>query len=149
MPILNSFSELEKDLLQRLAGSIIATSKTRGLPGADNDRIFASILARAEPVTRMSEDLTDCFSGVGGVETLLELGDREFRTCLESVRKTQHAFLSGFMILVAQSYYQDEGVLEILGRDGSPPYPRGNVLEQGDWSLLDPVKHKAPFYRKC
>ena len=30
----------------------------------------------------------------------------------------------------------------------TPPFPGGHEIEQGDWNLLDPVKARAPFYRR-
>jgi len=35
-----------------------------------------------------------------------------------------------------------------LGQEPRPPFPKGHVVEQGDWSLLDPVKARKPFYRR-
>ena len=36
-------------------------------------------------------------------------------------------------------YYQDAGVQEAIGVGAGPPFPRGNTVEEGDLSLLDPV----------
>ena len=38
---------------------------------------------------------------------------------------------------VLQCYYRDDRVMRALGLEPRPPYPKGHVLEQGDWSLLD------------
>ncbi|CAN5132580.1 hypothetical protein BH10PSE6_BH10PSE6_56580 [soil metagenome] len=45
-------------------------------------------------------------------------------------------------------YYRDDRVMRSLGQEPRPPFPIGHVVEQGDWSLLDPVKQRAPFYRR-
>ena len=37
-------------------------------------------------------------------------------------------------------YYRDDRVMVSLGLEARPPFPKGHVLEQGDWSLLDPVR---------
>ena len=42
--------------------------------------------------------------------------------------------------VVLQCYYRDDRVLRSLGLELRPPFPSGYQLEQGDWSLLDPVK---------
>jgi hypothetical protein len=34
-----------------------------------------------------------------------------------------------------------------LGMEPRPPFPTGHEVEQGDWSLLDPVRKRAKFYR--
>ena len=42
-----------------------------------------------------------------------------------------------------QCYYRDDRVLRSLGLELRAPFPKGYTLEQGDWSLLDPVKAQA------
>lgn len=34
-----------------------------------------------------------------------------------------------------------------LGMEVRAPFPKGFDVEPGDWSLLDPVRARAPFYR--
>ena len=49
--------------------------------------------------------------------------------------------------VVLLCYYRDDRVMRSLGQEPRPPFPKGHVVEQGDWSLLDPVKKRAPFWR--
>ena len=51
------------------------------------------------------------------------------------------------MSLICQSYYRDPRVLESLGTPPRPPFPEGYEIQQGDWSLLDPVRARGPIYR--
>ena len=46
--------------------------------------------------------------------------------------------------VVLQCYYRDDRVLRSLGLELRAPFPKGYTLEQGDWSLLDPVKARPP-----
>ena len=39
-------------------------------------------------------------------------------------------------------------VLRSLGLDLRAPFPQGYTLEQGDWSLLDPVKARPAVLRR-
>jgi hypothetical protein len=39
-------------------------------------------------------------------------------------------------------------VLRSPGLEPRAPFPKGHTLEQGDWSLLDPVKARPPMRRK-
>jgi hypothetical protein len=68
---------------------------------------------------------------------------------MEIIQKRQHPFLARMMTLIAQIYYQNPGVLRALNKEVDPPFPGGHDLEQGDWSLLDPVKNRKPFFRNC
>jgi hypothetical protein len=38
-------------------------------------------------------------------------------------------------------------VLRSLGMEPRPPFPKGHVVEQGDWSLLDAVRNRKPLWR--
>jgi hypothetical protein len=44
-------------------------------------------------------------------------------------------------------YYQQDRVLEGLGMEARPPYPKGYQVPQGDLSLLDPVIARGRIYR--
>jgi hypothetical protein len=46
-------------------------------------------------------------------------------------------------------YYRDDRVMVSLGLEARPPFPKGHVLEQGDWSLLDSVRARKPFWRSA
>lgn len=50
--------------------------------------------------------------------------------------------------IVAQCYYRDDQVLRSLDMEPRPPFPKGFDVEQGDWSLLDPVKRRGRLYRE-
>ena len=49
--------------------------------------------------------------------------------------------------MILGAYYRDDRVLLALGLEARAPFPKGYTLEQGDWSLLDAVRHRAPFWR--
>ena len=51
--------------------------------------------------------------------------------------------------VVLQCYYRDDRVVRSLGLEPRPPYPKGHALEDGDWSLLDPVRGRPPLWRRA
>jgi hypothetical protein len=51
--------------------------------------------------------------------------------------------------VVLQCYYRDDRVLRSLGLELRAPFPKGYVLEEGDWGLLDPVKARAGELRRA
>ena len=51
--------------------------------------------------------------------------------------------------VVLQCYYRDDRVVRSLGLEPRPPYPKGHVLEDGDGSLLDPVRARPPIWRRA
>ena len=49
--------------------------------------------------------------------------------------------------IILQCYYRDDRVMRSLEMEPRPPFPQGFEVEQGDWSLLDPVKRRGKIYR--
>jgi hypothetical protein len=40
-------------------------------------------------------------------------------------------------------------VVEALGLEPRPPFPKGYEVPPNDPALLDPVRRRAPFFRSC
>jgi hypothetical protein len=49
--------------------------------------------------------------------------------------------------VILQCYYRDDRVLNSPGIEPRPPFQRGHVVEQGDWSLLDAVRNRPQLWR--
>ncbi|HYI30159.1 MAG TPA: hypothetical protein VD863_20150, partial [Bradyrhizobium sp.] len=56
--------------------------------------------------------------------------------------------LAALVRVVLLCYYRDDRVMRSLGQEVRAPFPKGHVVEQGDWSLLDPVRARPPMYRR-
>jgi hypothetical protein len=67
----------------------------------------------------------------------------------QDLRATGGEAVATLTRVVLQCYYRDDRVVRSLGLEPRPPYPRGHELEQGDWSLLDPVRARPPFWRRA
>jgi hypothetical protein len=64
-------------------------------------------------------------------------------------RASDGAAVATLARVVLQSYYRDDRVVRSLGLELRPPFPQGYTLEQGDWSLLDPVKARPSMWRRA
>lgn len=129
-----SFTAEEQDALARIAGLIIPASAEFGIPGADDPAIFADLVATAAPHCEALR------TALAGFELATDDGAR-FRTAFP-----EEAGL--IQSLVVQCYYRDDRVMRSLDMEVRPPFPLGFQIDQGDWSLLDPVKKRAPLYRE-
>ena len=49
--------------------------------------------------------------------------------------------------VIPQCYHRDDRVMRAFGMEPRPPFPKGFEVEQGDWSLLDPVRARPKLYR--
>ena len=121
--------------LHRIAGILIPADDEHGVPGADDLAIFADI------VQSIGRDMADMRTALAGLE------GKNSEAVMQVMQPpcSDASLVLGRVIL--QCYYRDDRVLHSLGLEPRPPFPKGHVLEQGDWSLLDPVRKRVPFWR--
>jgi hypothetical protein len=116
------------------------------VPGADDAAIFADI------IRSLGRDRNDVRKALA---QLRELAGEDFGTLEASTAEAAASALlerEGAEIMalgraVLQCYYRDDRVVRSLGLEPRAPYPKGHVLEQGDWSLLDAVRGRPRMWR--
>jgi hypothetical protein len=139
-------TEAEIADLRCLAGMIIPPSAKYGVPGADDDTIFADILnSIGRDADHMRAALARLRVLAGGHFAALDAV--RHGEVAAKLRADGGAPVSVLTRLVLLCYYRDDRVMVSLGLEARPPFPKGHVLEQGDWSLLDPVRARKPFWR--
>jgi hypothetical protein len=133
--------------LRCLAEMIIPASAEYGVPSAGDAAIFADILRslgrdaeHVVAVLRMLDALA------GGVFADLDAARRELVAA--RLREAGGDALMYLSRIVLQCYYRDDRVMRSLGLEVRPPFPKGFEVEQGDWSLLEPVRARPAFFRE-
>ena len=139
-------NEAETADLRCLAAMIIPASAKYGVPGADDDVIFADI------VGSIGRDRDAVRGALGRLRTLADgpfaaLNAARRAEVAEKLRSEGGSEVGVLTRLVLLCYYRDDRVMVSLGLEARAPFPKGHVLEQGDWSLLDPVRARKPFWR--
>jgi len=132
--------------LRDIAGTMIPRSSADGMPGADDPAIQADLvrtLGRDRPQVR--EAIAAIIQESGGAFPDLDRDRQEALINDYYACRSAAAVTLGRVILAA--YYRDDRVLLALGLEARSPFPKGYTLEQGDWSLLDAVRNRAPFWR--
>jgi len=140
-------TETERADLRCLARLIIPPSAKYGVPGADDDTIFADIIAsigRDFDTVRAALAMLRTTAG-GSFAALAPAHRAEVAAKLRAERRRDVGVLTRIVLLC---YYRDDRVMTSLGQEVRPPFPIGHVVEQGDWSLLDHVKSRKPFWRR-
>ncbi len=133
--------------LGAFAGFMIPTSAQYGVPGADDALIFAEI---ARSLERDRDDVAAALARLAEIagKPFADLAAGDRRAVAERFRTEGGPALAALTRVILLCYYRDDRVMRSLGQEPRPPFPKGHVVEQGDWSLLDPVRKRAPFFRK-
>ncbi|HWB52127.1 MAG TPA: hypothetical protein VG651_23670 [Stellaceae bacterium] len=138
----------QTDDLRAIAGMIIPASAAFAVPGADDPAIQADILATLGRDAAPVRTALDRLAHLAGAP-LASLDPARREAAAAALRETGSEAVATLTRVVLQCYYRDDRVVRSLGLEPRPPYPRGHVLEDGDWSLLDPVRARPPFWRRA
>jgi len=141
-------TQTQRDDLRTVAGMIIPASDEYKVPGADDDAIQADILATLGRDTATVRAALDHLARLAG-KPLSELDAARREVVAQEFRATGGSAAATLVRVVLQCYYRDDRVLRSLGLELRAPFPKGYTLEQGDWSLLDPVKARQPSLRRA
>ena len=139
-------SPAETRNLRRAAGIMVPASEEFGVPGADDATIFDDIV---KSLGRDRDDVRKALarlSALGG-GTFADLDETRVQTAAEAFRAVGGPEVAALERAVLQCYYRDDRVVLSLGLEPRPPFPKGHTLEQGDWSLLDPVRARPKLWR--
>ena len=139
MSAANELTSAQRDDLRTVAAMIIPASDEYKVPGADDPAIQADMLATLGRDTALVTQALDHLARLAG-KPLAELDTAKRDAVAKEFRATGGAAAATLVRVVLQCYYRDDRVLRSLGLELRAPFPKGYALEQGDWSLLDPVK---------
>jgi hypothetical protein len=147
MPDSKTLTSAQRDDLRTIAAMIIPASREYNVPGADDPAIQADIIATlGRDAAGVSAALDHLARLAGKPLAALDADRRE--AVAKEFRASGGAPAATLTRVVLQCYYRDDRVLRSLGLEQRPPFPQGYVLEQGDWSLLDPVRKRPPTLRR-
>lgn len=139
-------SSAETNSLRDIVQIMIPCDAQQGRPGASDASIFANLTGA------MGRDISLIRTALAEIDTRANCGfaslDQDRREALINewyAAGSPAALALGRAVLSA--YYRDDRVLRALGLEARAPFPQGHVVEPGDWSLLDPVKRRATFWR--
>jgi hypothetical protein len=138
----------QSDDLRAIAGVIIPASAEFDVPGADDPAIQADIVATLGRDTGLVREALDELARLAG-SPLAGLDPARREAVAMELRAQGGVAVATLTRVVLQCYYRDDRVVHSLGLEPRPPYPKGHVLEDGDWSLLDPIRARPPMWRRA
>lgn len=146
------FSAEKRQTLSALLGFMIPGDEALGMVSASDPDITMNVAKYLYPAQVESiSSLLDSIDGISQtkfeqpfVETETEQQKESFDSCLnlhgDGIRRLGAALV--------QIYYRDDRVMTALGMEARAPFPTGYEVEQGDWSLLEPVRRKGRLWRE-
>jgi len=148
------FSEDERNALAAVLDLVIPRSPEDGLPGAGEVGLTSHLEGVIEkspellPVIREALDAIEERARARHPGGFSALPQDERLQLLGEVAEAEPGFLPGLIFHTYTGYYQADPVLEALGMEARPPYPKGYELEQIDFGLLDPVRARPKLFRE-
>ena len=133
--------------LRTVAAMIVPASDEYKVPGADDPAIQADMLGTLGRDTALVKQALDHLARLAA-QPLAELEPAKRDAVATEFRATGGPAAVTLVRVVLQCYYRDDRVLRSLGIEQRAPFPKGYVLPDGDWSLLDPVKQRAGTLRR-
>jgi hypothetical protein len=141
-----TLTQAESRDLRCVAEAMVPPSQAYDVPGADDPAIFADIIAS------LGRDFGDVRQALALLAALsdgpfADLDQARREAVAASFQASGGALLATLTRVILQCYYRDDRVMRSLGVEPRPPFPKGHILEQGDWSLLDPVRTRPKMWR--
>lgn len=144
----SALTPAQRDDLRILSGIIIPASAAFGVPGADDPAIQADILATLGRDAALVRAALDQLGRLADGPLARQDAARREALAVE-LRAAGGPAVATLTRVVLQCYYRDDRVVRSLGLEPRPPFPLGHALEQGDWSLLDPVRKRPSMWRRA
>ena len=142
----------QESALAAIVGAMIPASEEYAVPGADDPAIFADILTL---VKRHPEPVIEALAALGDIaesrhgSPFSTLDEEDKTAAIATLSQSGAAQLRAVVSMTAQCYYRDDRVMASLGMEPRPPFPKGFEVEQGDLSLLDPVRARGKIWREA
>src|SRR4051794_22856291 len=128
-----TLTDTEARDLRVLAGVMIPASAAYKVPGADDAAIFADILKSLE---RDTDDVRTALKHLAELAggPFASLAPERRRAVAATFKQQGGAPLFALNRVVLLCYYRDDRVMRSLGQEPRSPFPKGHIVEQGDWS---------------
>lgn len=146
-----SLDEDQKATLDALLDLMIPASEDGKMPAA-REVGFPEYMVRndAELVPELEQGLNAIIDATIAEhsKSFFDLSMSEQEILIDKFRSSQSEFLHLLTSLVMSCYYQDDRVITAIGLEARPPFPKGNEVDPGDFSLLEPVRQRGEIWRK-
>lgn len=140
--------------LVALLDELIPARPGADLPGAGALGLAESVARAAADRSGLAAALDDGLARLAalaqqrGAASFADLEPEDRRAALGELAAQAPGCLPALCFLAYAEYYREPRVLAGLGHPPRAPHPLGYEVPPTDFSLLDPVRRRAPFYRR-
>ena len=141
----------QRAALTAVLDAVIPPSANGRLPGAGSVGLTEEIeraLAASSAIVTEGLAAIEARAASRGV-AFAALTSQERVDLLNEVAETHPALLPSLIFHVYTRYYQIPEVLEALGLEPRPPFPKGYEMAENDLRLLDPVRGRTKLFREA
>ena len=143
-------SRVQRDTLTAVLSLVIPRSEDGRLPDAAEYDVWEHICASASDLADIIRDQLDQLERHAQArlgKPLASLKRPDAQAMVDEIRAVEPEFMSDLARQTMGCYYHQDRVLEAIGIDARPPFPKGYEVKSGDLSLLDPVRRRGKVYR--
>jgi hypothetical protein len=145
-----SSSDEERATLRALLGMFVPASADGRMPAAGDlpqlvEQLAASVAS--VPALRAAVDAVQAEALARFGSAFAVLDDASRSLVLDRVGERDGTALRHLALETVTAYYQQDLVLERLGLEARPPFPKGFQIISGDLSLLGPVRARGRIWR--
>jgi hypothetical protein len=150
-----AFAPDQRRALACVLDLIVPPSRDGSLPGAgqtgavDAVERFVARTPELAPAIAAGLGALDDLARGHGATSFAALAPPERAAVLDELAAVQPGFVPSLLFPTYVGYYQAPRVLEGLGLEARPPFPKGHPLAPLDEALLESVRRRAPFWRKA
>lgn len=145
------FSDAQRAALDALMDLLIPASPDGRMPAARSLHLYSDV-ANMRPANRALFEEGLAALDRRAIElhgtTFARLPVGQAKGLVDALREQRSPFIQTFVAQTVGRYVAHPTVMPRLGLEARPMWPQGNVVAEGDWSLLNVVKQREKFYRK-
>jgi len=76
-----------------------------------------------------------------------ELDQNERMNSIDIAQRKNFRLATNIIVTCLEIYYTNPDVLVAIGASPTLPYEQGQVIDDGNWDILDPVSQRGQMYR--
>jgi hypothetical protein len=131
-------------MIDMVLNIILPGSETLGLPAAGE--LDFALYQEENLMQKITEDFLSELSLIATEKfqtNFNNLDDQQRMNVINKCKIKNFRIFSIFIKHCFRFYYSNQQVLSVLNAGSIPPFPQGNILDEDDWEILEPVLEKG------